>query len=175
MIIAVICIVTIKNVDQRRWQRYQIERDLHFRDHPYVLKSEPAFNVRVIMSKSAHFKLINTLMLKQSTQQVFKKAMLQREKASEQDAYQFVVKVLIEDIHIGYLEQHYAETFCEVLKESDFYIGRPISILSEVTFCKNNFSDAGCKVVLGLPLDPNEIKDLIEDRFEIEVEQKPDA
>lgn len=163
VIIAVICIVTIKKVDQRRWQRYQIERDLHFRDHPYVLKSDPEFNVRVIMMKLAHFKLINTLMLKQSTQQVIKKAMLQREKVSEHGIHQFLVKVMIEDIHIGYLEQHYAETLCDALRELDFYIGRPISVLSEVTFCKNRLGESGCRVTLGLPQDPNQLKDLIKE------------
>ena len=166
VITAVICIVVIKNVDQRRWQRYQIERDLFFRDHPYVLKSEPDFNVRLNISKPIQIKLINNLMLKTSTPHIFKKAVIQREQVTDHQAQKYLVKVMVEDIKVGYLEQHYAEHFCESLKKSDFFIGRPISVLSEVTLCKNRLGESGCRVILSLPEDPKDVKDLLQEKNE---------
>lgn len=159
VIMAVVCIVLMKKVDQRRWHLYQIERDLYFRNHPYQLKSEQDFNVHISMTKPAQFKLMNELMLKSSDHQVYKKATIQRDADLQQK--QFAVKVMVEDITIGHLEQKYAEAFCKSLEKTDFFIGRPISILSEVNLCRNTFGEFGCRVKLSLPQDPKMTKDLL--------------
>ena len=164
---AVVCIILIKKVDHQRWHRYQIERDLFFRDHPYELKIEQDFNLHIALTKPAQFKLMNELMLKSSDEELYRKAIIQRERALDAQSSQYMVKVKIADIEMGYLEQNYAEQFCKTLKKSDFFIGRPISILSEIMICKNARGDSGCRVKLGLPEDPNAIKDLL-------IENKPE-
>lgn len=165
MVIALVLgVVIIKKIDQRRWQRYQIDRDLFYRNHPYELSHEQEFNVIVKMDKSAQFKLINGLMLKSLSQPVLKKAMIQRERVLDSEKHQFVIKVMVRDINIGYLEHQYAEQFCQCLKKTEFYVGRPISIWSELTIFRNSAGEHTCRVKLGLPVNPNEIINLMSDK-----------
>ena len=161
IITALVCIVLMKKVDHQRWHRYQIERDLYFRNHPYELKTEQDFNLHVTLTKSMQFKLINELMLKSFDEEVYRRAIIQRERIVDSQSPHYMVKVKIADIDMGYLERNYAEQFCKSLKKSDFFIGRPISILSEIMICRNRMGEAGCRVKLGLPEDPDIIKELI--------------
>ena len=162
MVIALMLgVVIIKKIDQRRWQRYQIERDLYFRDHPYELSHEQDFQIMVAMQKAAQFKLINEMMLKSLDQPILKKAIIQRERVLDSEKHQFVIKVIVRDIHIGYLDHQYAEQFCQQLKKTEFIVGRPISIWSELTILRNSAGERACRVKLGLPENPKMIEHLI--------------
>lgn len=166
MYILIVMIVSIalgffflKQLDQRRWQRYQIDRDLYFRQHPFQLKLNDVFEIHVAMNKSAQFKLVNELMLKSSEQTTLKKALIQRMPA--QSHHQFIIKVVIHDIIIGYLDKNYAERFCLSLKDTDFFIGRPIATLAEIKFCELKPNVHGCRVKLDLPSNPKLANSLI--------------
>lgn len=161
LIVLVMSIFLVKRVDQRRWQRCQIERDLFFRNHPYELNAEQDCIVQVSMTKSAQTKLINEMMLKSVGQPIIKKAMIQREYVDENQPHKFMIKVMVKENMIGYLEKKYAESFCQNLKQTDFFIGRPIATLSEVTLYRNSAGESGCKVKLALPTEPLDIIDLI--------------
>ena len=168
MYILIVMIVSIalgffflKRLDQRRWQRYQIDRDLYFRQHPFQIKLNDVFKIPVAMNKSAQFKLVNDLMLKSSEQTILKKAQIQRMPA--QSHHQFIIKVVIHDIIIGYLDKNYAERFCLSLKDTDFFIGRPIETLAEITFVELKPTMLGCRVKLDLPTNPKMANSLIVD------------
>lgn len=159
VILIALAFVFLKQLDQRRWQRYQIDRDLFFRQHPYALQSSHQHSIHVAMNKSAQFKLVNELMLKSSEQTIIKKAMIQRMPA--QAHHQFIIDVLVEEISIGYLEKKYAERFCQSLLETDFFIGRPLLTSAEISFCELKPNVPGCRVKLDLPSDPNLANELI--------------
>ncbi|QIO07699.1 hypothetical protein [Acinetobacter lanii] len=143
----------LKQLDQRRWQRYQIERDVYFRQHPYSFKTTGSYSIAVAMNKSAQFKLINELMLKSSQQPVQRAALIQRMPA--QSHHRYIIKVLVEDITIGYLDQSYAERFCLSLEDTDFFIGRPISTQAEISFYALKPNILGCRLKLDLPNHPH--------------------
>lgn len=159
VIIIALAFVFLKQLDQRRWQRYQIDRDLFFRQNPYAFQSSHDHLIHVAMNKSAQFKLVNELMLKSSEQTIVKNAVIQRMPA--QAHHQFIIKVMVEEISVGYLEKQYAERFCQSLLETDFFIGRPISIRAEIRFCELKPNVHGCRVKLDLPSDPTLANELI--------------
>ena len=143
----------LKQLDQKRWQRYQIERDLYFRQHPYPFPLKNDFAVHVLMNKTSQFNLVNGLMLKSVDQSILKNALIQRIPA--QTHHRYIIKVMIEEISIGYLDKTYAERFCQSLEETDFFIGRPIATLAEISFCELKPNVQGCRVKLDLPSNPH--------------------
>ncbi len=159
VIVIALGFVILKYIDQNRWHRYQIDRDIFFRQHPYLFQSNQDYSIHVVMNKSAQFKLINELMLKSTDQTIIKNALIQRMPA--QAHHQFIVKVMVEDITIGYLEKKYAERFCQSLTETDFFIGRSILISAEIILCELKPNMNSCRVKLALPNDPTFAKDFI--------------
>ncbi|WP_089606082.1 hypothetical protein [Acinetobacter piscicola] len=168
IIIAVIAlgIFFAKHVDQRRWQRYQFERDMYFRQHPFQWKGLEQFELVLNMNANTQKKLINELMLRASETGYLKKARVQRE--PECANQQYSIKVMIQDLTIGRLEKRYAELLGENLQKTDFETGRPIELNAEIIVFEKDDVDLGCRVRLDLPRDPR-----IADRYIIEnIKQK---
>ena len=154
IIIAVIALGVIfaKHVDQRRWQRYQFERDMYFRQNPFQWKGLEQFELVLNVNSNEQKKLINTLMLRASETGYFKKARVQRE--PECANQQYSIKVMIQDLTIGRLEKRYAELLGENLQQTDFETGRPIELNAEIIVFEKDDIDLGCRVKLDLPRDP---------------------
>lgn len=151
--------IFLKQLDQRRWHRYQIDRDMYFSQHPYVIQSSQQYSIYVAMNKSAQFKLINELMLKSVEPLTYREVLIQRMPA--QSHHQYIIKVMIKDIVLGYLEKNYAERFCQSLEATDFFIGRPILVCAEISVCESVTAFIGCKVKLDLPVDPTVASQLV--------------
>lgn len=168
-------IMFAKHVDLRRWQRYQFERDMYFRQHPLYLQCGEQFEIALHLNKTIQKKLVNELMLKPSDQSVFKKALIQRDADSTGQKYN--IKVSIQDKTYGYLDFAYADELGEQLKYTDFEIGRAIEILVEIIVFKTmDFNEmrgeCGCRVRLDLPRDPRMVsKFLVEKIVSEHVEQ----
>ena len=154
IIIAVIALGVIfaKRIDQRRWQRYQFERDMYFRQYPFQWKGLEQFELVLNVNSNAQKKLINTLMLRASETGYLKKERVQRE--PECANQQYSIKVTIQDLIIGRLEKRYAELLGENLQKTDFETGRPIEINAEIIVFEKDDIDLGCRVKLDLPRDP---------------------
>ena len=154
IIIAVIALGVIfaKRIDQRRWRRYQFERDMYFRQYPFQWKGLEQFELVLNVNSNAQKKLINTLMLRASETGYLKKARVQRE--PECANQQYSIKVTIQDLIIGRLEKRYAELLGENLQKTDFETGRPIEINAEIIVFEKDDIDLGCRVKLDLPRDP---------------------
>ncbi len=45
VVVAVLGIIFAKHIDQRRWQRYQFERDIYFRQYPFQWKGLEQFEL----------------------------------------------------------------------------------------------------------------------------------
>ncbi|WEI22579.1 hypothetical protein PYR74_22480 [Acinetobacter bereziniae] len=45
VVVAVLGIIFAKQIDQRRWQRYQFERDIYFRQYPFQWKGLEQFEL----------------------------------------------------------------------------------------------------------------------------------
>ncbi|RKG38902.1 hypothetical protein [Acinetobacter rongchengensis] len=163
IIIAVIAlgIVFAKHVDQQRWQRYQFERDMYFRQYPFQWKGLEQFELVLNMNTHAQKKLINELMLRASETGYLRKARVQRE--PECVNQQYSIKVMIQDLTIGYLEKRYAELLGGNLRKTDFETGRPIELNAEIIVFEKDDIDLGCRVRLDLPRDPRTV-----DRYIIE-------
>ncbi|WP_445116863.1 hypothetical protein [Acinetobacter sp. WZC-1] len=164
LILLLICVavgfIVVRRFDRRRWHRCQIERDIFFRNHPYGLNGDQQFKVSLALSQSAQKKLVNELMLKPIDQSVYKKACLQRE--AGQHNQPFLVRVMIHDFKIGYLEPAYAEQLCKNLHQTDFMIGRPVAVLAEILIFQKTAHDFRCRVKLDLPQDPRRVRSLID-------------
>ena len=74
VVVIALGIVFAKQVDQRRWQRYQFERDMYFRQYPFLWKSLDQFELVLSIQTHAQKKLINELMLRSSENSFIKKA-----------------------------------------------------------------------------------------------------
>lgn len=66
VVVAVLGIIFAKQIDQRRWQRYQFERDIYFRQYPFQWKGLEQFELVLNINAQAQKKLINQLMLRPS-------------------------------------------------------------------------------------------------------------
>ncbi len=155
----VVAFLLARQLDRRRWHRYQIDRDMFFRTHPYTLDCDQQFDVHLTLNQNAQKKLMNELMLKSHEQSILKKALIQRE--AEQQNQPFIIKVMVHDLIIGYLEIKYAEQLCKSLQETDFMIGRPIETLAEISIFQKNEIHLLCRVKLDLPRNPKLVNNLI--------------
>ena len=165
LLLIIICVVVafmvIRQSDQRRWGRYQIERDMYFQMYPYQLDPSLPFSVVVPLGYLAQRKLQNELMLKSDQQAVYKTVLVQREAARQNQTY--VVQVRIHDHKVGELNPKYAEKLCLNLAQTDFFIGRPISLEAEIIVFQKSAHECGCRIQLNLPADPQfDSKQLIE-------------
>ena len=155
-ILMIVCVVVVflivRNNDQRRWSRYQIERDMYFQMHPYHLKQDLPYSVVVPLGHTAQQKLKNELMLKPAACHLYETALIQREAARQNQMY--VVQVRIHDYKVGELEPKYAEKLCLNLEKTDFFIGRPIALNAEIQVFQKNLSECRCRIKLNLPADP---------------------
>ena len=151
VVVIALGIVFAKHVDQRRWQRYQFERDMFFRQYPFQWKGLEQFELVLNINANAQKKLINELMLRPFEQSYIRKARIQRE--PECSRQQYAVKVMINDVTIGYLEKKYAELLGENLQHTDFEIGRPIELNAEIIVFEKD-AECGCRVKLDLPRNP---------------------
>lgn len=146
----------LRHNDQRRWGRYQIERDMYFQIHPYQFAEEYPFGITISVGHIAQRKLQNELMLKLDHQPTYIAALVQRDEARQNQKY--VVKVCINDHKIGELEPKYAEKLCLNLEKTDFFIGRPILLQAEIELFQKMPSEMGCRVKLNLPTDLSSIE-----------------
>ncbi len=151
-VLIVLGIVLAKQIDQRRWQRYQFERDMYFRQHPFLWEGLERFELVLNINAQSQKKLLNELMLKSAEMSYIRKSRIQREPECAHQKY--AVKVMINDLTIGYLEKKYAELLGETLQQTDFEIGRPIELNAEIIVFEKNDVDFGCRVKLDLPRDP---------------------
>ena len=156
LLLIIICVIVgfviICQSDQRRWGRYQIERDMYFQMYPYRLDPSLPFSVVVPLGYLAQRKLKNELMLKLNKQAIYKTALIQREAARQNQTY--VVQVRIHDHKVGEIDAQYAEKLCLNLAQTDFFIGRPISLQAEITVFQKSAHECGCHLKLNLPADP---------------------
>lgn len=152
VVVIALGIVFAKQVDQRRWQRYQFERDMYFRQYPFLWKSLDQFELVLSIQTHAQKKLINELMLRSSENSFIKKAWVQRE--PECAGQRYSIKVMIQDLLIGRLDKKYAELLGEHLSQTDFEIGRPIELNAEIFVFEKGETEIGCRVRLDLPRDP---------------------
>lgn len=152
VVVAVLGIMLVKHIDQRRWQRYQFERDMFFRQYPFQWKGLEQFELVLNINVHAQKKLINELMLRASENSYIKKSRIQRE--PECSRQQYSIKVMIQDLTIGHLEKKYADLLGESLDQTDFEIGRPIELDAEIIVFEKDDIELGCRVKLGLPRDP---------------------
>jgi hypothetical protein len=152
VVVAVLGIMLVKHIDQRRWQRYQFERDMFFRQYPFQWKGLEQFELVLNINVHAQKKLINELMLRASENSYIKKSRIQRE--PECSRQQYSIKVMIQDLTIGHLEKKYADLLGESLDQTDFEIGRPIELEAEIIVFEKDDIELGCRVKLALPRDP---------------------
>ena len=160
MIVVILGVLLIRYMDQHRWQRYQFERDLYFRQYPLLLQCGEQFSMTLQLNKVMQKKLINELMLKPQEQCFVKKALIQR--AEDVGGQKYTVKVSIHDKIFAYLDVAYANALGEQLHSTDFEIGRPIEVLAEImVFYTDNVNTArqerGCRLRLDLPHDPDRV------------------
>ncbi|MFW1858639.1 hypothetical protein [Acinetobacter defluvii] len=69
--------------------------------------------------------------------------------------------MLLNEIKIAELESNYAQKFGESLIKTDFEIGRPIEVLSEILVIQKNSHELGCQMCLRLPQNPTDIAQLL--------------
>lgn len=155
VVVVAVGFIAIRHGDQRRWGRYQIERDMYFQMHPYQFNQELPFSIVVPLGRIAQRKLQNELMLKPNQRCTRTTAVIQRDAARQNQIY--VVNVCIHDYKIGELEPKYAETLCLNLEKTDFFIGRPILLQAEIEVFQKSTSETGCRVKLNLPTDLSKV------------------
>lgn len=159
IIVIVLGFFMIQQLDERRWQRYQFERDMFFRDHPLLLQDIDGFDYALKLSHVMQRKIITELMLKPTIQPSYKKIRLQRLPEIRQEKYQ--IQVLLNDIKIGELDHNYAQQCGECLAKTDFEMGRPIEVLTEILVLHKNSHELSCQIHLSLPQDPRAIVNLL--------------
>lgn len=153
IITILLAVVLIHKVDQRRWKRYQLERDVYFSKYPYVYKGRDQFNIGLSVPKLSQLKLINLLMLKSTQQYLYKNMRLLRGDGQCLNR----IQVLMDELYLGILEPSYAEQLCSHLSHTDFIIGRPIEILAEIFVLSPEQGLGLCKIHLDLPLNPEHV------------------
>ena len=151
VVVAAMGIMFAKHIDQRRWQRYQFERDIYFRQYPFQWKGLEQLDLVLNINAQAQKKLINQLMLRPLDGSYIRKASIQRE--PEYPRQHYTIKVMVQDFTIGYLETKYAELLGENLDQTDFEIGRPIELNAEIIVFEKD-DEFACRVKLDLPRDP---------------------
>lgn len=151
VVVAVLGIIFAKQIDQRRWQRYQFERDIYFRQYPFQWKGLEQFELVLNINAQVQKKLINQLMLRPSNDSYIRKSSIQRE--PEYPRQHYTIKVMVQDFTIGYLETKYAELFGASLDQTDFEIGRPIELNAEIIVFERD-NGVSCRVKLDLPRNP---------------------
>ncbi|RYL29612.1 hypothetical protein [Acinetobacter piscicola] len=159
VIVIVLGFFMIQQLDERRWQRYQFERDMFFRDHPLLVQDIDDFDYALKLSHAMQRKIITELMLKPTIQPIYKKMRLQRLPEIRQEKYH--IQVLLNDIKIGELDRNYAQQCGERLVKTDFEIGRPIEVLAEILVLRKNNHELTCQIHLSLPQDPTQIANLL--------------
>ncbi len=152
VVVFVLGVVLAKRVDQRRWQRYQFERDMFFRQNPFQWKGLEQFELVLNINANAQKKLMNELMLRPSEMSYIRKSRIQREPECAHQKY--AIKVMINDLTIAHLEKKYAELLGETLQHTDFETGRPIELNAEIIVFEKDDVEFGCRVKLDLPRDP---------------------
>ncbi|TCM68743.1 hypothetical protein EC844_104119 [Acinetobacter calcoaceticus] len=155
VIVLVLGFVLVQRIDQGRWHRYQFERDIFFRNHPYQYVGNEQFEQQLLISKPAQRKLINDFMWKNDQQVIYKKVLVLREIEQQQRT---TVKVIIRELTLGYVEQDYAASLCQQLQSTDFEIGRPIEVLAEFTLATRKDQLYVSHIKLDLPFDPRQVK-----------------
>ncbi|MFW1858638.1 hypothetical protein [Acinetobacter defluvii] len=70
VIVVVLGFFIIQQLDERRWQRYQFERDMFFRDHPLLLEDLDSFDYMLKLTHAMQRKIITELMLKPTMQPI---------------------------------------------------------------------------------------------------------
>lgn len=159
VLVAVVVIfgfVIVQKMDERRWQRYQFERDMFFRSHPLVIEDTTEFSYQLKISYAAQRKIITEQMLKPTAQPYYKKVCLQRVPESQHEKY--MIDVMLKDIKIGQLDYIYAQQLGQYLEKTDFKVGRPIEVLSEILVIQKSEYELGCQIRLNLPADSAEIE-----------------
>lgn len=151
---------TVRHIDQRRWHRYQLQRDLFFRQNPYVFEGDQQFEIILLSSKTIQKKLINLFMWKSSTQPHYKKVILLRE--PEQTQQTAAIKVMLGDLTLADLELRYAARLSHSLQDTDFQIGRPIEVLAEFLILQSPTHVPILRIKLDLPRDPSQVLALIQ-------------
>lgn len=151
-VVIALIIISARHFDQQRWQRYQLERDMFFCQHPFHWQGLEQFELRLSINAKMQKKIINELMLKATENSHIRKVSIQRE--PEHEAQQYLIKVMLHDFTIGYLEPKYAEIFGETLSNTDFEVGRPIALNAEIIVFEKDDVEFGCHVKLDLPRDP---------------------
>lgn len=159
VIVIVLGFFMVQQLDQHRWQRYQFERDMFFRDHPLLMQDLENFHYVLKLSHTIQRKIITELMLKASMQPIYKKVRLQRLPEMGQEKYH--IDVLLHDIKVAELDRIYAQKFGESLIKTDFEIGRPIEVLSEILVIQKNSNELVCQMRLSLPQNPRDIARLL--------------
>lgn len=159
VVVIALGIVFAKQVDLRRWQRYQFERDMYFRQYPFLWKGLDQFEMVLNTHPNAQKKLINELMLRSDENSYIKKAWVQRE--PECAGQRYSIKVMVQDLLIGRLEKKYAELLGEQLSQTDFEIGRPIELNAEIIVFEKDDVELGCRVRIDLPRNPKMVNDYL--------------
>lgn len=159
IIVVVLGFFIIQQLDERRWQRYQFERDIFFRDHPLLMQDVEDFYHVVKLSHAIQRKIITELMLKASTHPIYKKIRLQRMPNFQNN--KFHIQIMLNDMKIAELDQLYAQQLGECLDHKDFEIGRPLEVLSEIMVLQKQSHELSCQIRLNLPQDPTEISQLL--------------
>ena len=148
----------VHRIDQQRWDRYQFDRAKFFLLNPYYFYSNHTFEISIYMNAFTQTKLVNALMLNPNNSIIYKNVTIQR--FSGQQINQYEIKVIIENIAVGYLEKNYAKQFVRCLEHTDFFVGRPIEVFAEISLVDRH-GKSGCIVKLDLCSDPFLAKDYV--------------
>lgn len=151
VVIFIVGFMVLRQLDQYRWRRYAVERENYFQNHPLQFQGDGLFNINLPLDRHVQIKLINTFMWKQVKQHYLKKVLIQKEE--QRNIHMPRVKVILEHIELGYLDQHYAQQLCQSLSQTDFNVGRPIEVLSEIHVLCDASQAMKCKISVDLPKD----------------------
>ncbi len=150
-LVIVIIFILLRQLERYRWRRYCVERERYFQRNPLRFQSDGQFAISLALPKHVQIKLINAFMWKLVEQCYFKKVFVQKEERINIQIQQ--VKVTLGDIHLGYLETHYAQQLCKNLNQTDFMVGRPVEVLAEIQVICQQSHFIMCKMQLDLPKD----------------------
>lgn len=143
----------IVKIDQRRWKRYRLHRDVYFKKYPYLYQGSDQFQISLSVSKLNQLKLLNLFMLKPTQQDLFKNMYLLLENRQCHNR----IQVIVDELYLGILETDYAAQLSGQLAHTDFMIGRPIEVLAKIFIFAPEQDQGLCKVCLDLPLQPQQI------------------
>ncbi len=159
VILVIILTIGLFHYDQARWRKYKIYREMYFHKNPYFVSCNQTFAVSLIVPRYNYDRLMNNLMLLDTTEGHITQAYLEKGVEREGD-----VKVLINHVLLGYLEKNYAQRFCQALEHTDFFVGRPVCVdaLINLNFFKNPPSKY--YINLDLPENPDQVGDLLKQK-----------